>query len=131
MKALSIYSDKAAISLSLLCTLHCLATPILLILLPSFAVLPIEGELFHLLMIIAVIPISLYALTLGCKKHKQFSIAAIGLLGLLSLVAAVALGESLIGELGEKLLTVIGSVLICISHYKNYQQCQKKACSSC
>ena len=132
MKAFSFSSDKVAISLSIACMIHCLATPLLLVLLPTLAGLPIEGESFHLWMVVAVIPISVYALTLGCQKHKKFSIAVLGVIGLLCLIAAVALGESLIGEAGEKLLTVVGALLISVSHYHNFQLCQQQsACSTC
>ena len=74
-------------------------------------------------MVIAVIPISIYALTLGCKKHKTFSILSLGLLGLVCLVSAVLLGESRIGEAGEKILTG-GAILI--GHYKNFQSARIK-----
>ena len=124
MKALTISSDKIAMSLSMLCMMHCLAFPLLVALLPSISALPLDKEAFHLWMVIAVIPISLYALTLGCKKHKKISILSSGLLGLVCLISAVLLGESRIGEAGEKILTVIGAILIAFSHYKNFHQCQ-------
>ena len=131
MKELTISSDKIAMSLSMLCMVHCLAFPLLAVLLPSIAALPLDKEDFHLWMVIAVIPISLYALTLGCKKHKTFSILSLGLLGLVCLVSAVLLGESRIGEAGEKILTVVGAILIAFSHYKNFHQCQhQKSCAS-
>ena len=115
----------------MLCMIHCLAFPLLVALLPSIAALPLDKEAFHLWMVIAVIPISLYALTLGCKKHKKKSILSFGLLGLVCLVSAVLLGESRIGEAGEKILTVIGALLIAFSHYKNFHQCQHlKNCPS-
>jgi hypothetical protein len=131
MKALPISSDKVAISLSMLCMVHCLAFPLLLALLPSIALLPFDKEYFHILMVAAVIPISIYALTLGCKKHKNFSIVTLGALGLLCLVSAVLLGENRIGEIGEKLLTVIGGILIALSHYKNFRLCQHHESCPC
>jgi acid stress-induced BolA-like protein IbaG/YrbA len=70
MKALPISTDKIAISLSTLCVIHCLSLPLLVALLPSFTVLSLHGEAFHFWMVVAVIPISLFALQMGCKKHK-------------------------------------------------------------
>lgn len=114
-----------AISLSILCVLHCLAIPLLVALLPSIAVIPLAQESFHFWMVVAVIPISIYALTLGCKKHKTLSVVMIGLLGLGLLMGAVLWGENLLGEQGEKLLTVLGAALVAISHYQNYSRCKK------
>lgn len=125
MKTLPISTDKIAISLSLLCTVHCLATPILVALLPSLAIINVDRETFHLWMVIAVVPISLYALTLGCKKHKESSVLLTGLLGLACLIGAVLFGESHLGEVGEKVCTVIGSVFIALSHFQNFTLCRK------
>ena len=131
MKLLSISTDKLAVSLSALCVFHCLALPALLVLLPSLAALPIHHESFHMWMVIAVIPTSIYALTLGCKKHNKLSVFIYGLVGLSCLIAAVLLGESYIGEAGEKALTVIGAAIIAFSHWKNFQLCQKHSQCPC
>jgi hypothetical protein len=76
-------------------------------------------------MVVVVIPISLYALTLGCKKHKTLSVMMTGLLGLTLLISAVVLGENYLNESGEKLLTVIGGLLVALSHYQNYTRCKQ------
>ena len=44
---------------------------------------------------------------------------------------AVLLGESLLGESGEKLVTLVGSLLVCFAHFRNYQACKNLECSSC
>ncbi len=130
MKTLQNYTDRAAISLSFLCLAHCLILPLLLVILPSLTVLNLDNEMFHLGMVVFVIPTSLYALTLGCRKHQHYQLLAIGFLGLTFLLGAV-LGEEQIGEFGEKTLTVIGSVLIAFGHYRNFRLCQhKEDCSS-
>jgi hypothetical protein len=125
MKTLPISTDKIAISLSLLCTVHCVATPILIALVPSLAILGLDSETFHLRMVIAVFPISLYALILGYIKHHESSVLFTGILGLAFLISAVLFGESHLGEVGEKVCTVIGSVLIALSHFKNFTLCRK------
>jgi len=123
MNTLQTFSDKAAISLSFLCTLHCLATPVLLALVPSLAALGLENEAFHLWMVLIVIPTSVLALTLGCKKHKRYQVVTYGAVGIAFLVAAIAL-EPVVGETGEKVLTVIGAIIIAFGHFKNYRLCQ-------
>lgn len=116
------FTDKLAISLSLLCTLHCLAFPIAMVSIPSLAALQLDGESFHLWMLIAVIPTSIYALTLGCMKHKRYQLVILGLMGLAFMVSAV-LFEETFGESGEKWFTVIGASLIAIGHYRNFRLC--------
>lgn len=126
LKTLQSLPDKTAITLSLLCTAHCLALPFLLILFPSLLSLQLDNEAFHFWMVLAVIPVSLYALTLGCKKHQRFHLLAVGGVGLLCLLLAVFVPEALLGEIGEKGLTLIGSALIAFGHFKNYRLCQQK-----
>jgi len=122
MKLTQTTADKFAIGLSLMCTVHCFATPVILALLPSFAVLQINGEQFHLWVLAAVLPTSLLALSLGCKKHKRTRYMACGVVGLAFLIIAVLLGQ----EEAEKALTLIGSAFIALAHWFNYQQCFKK-----
>ncbi|PHQ95446.1 MAG: hypothetical protein COB48_02805 [Pseudoalteromonas sp.] len=127
MKLTQTTADKFAIGLSLMCTEHCFATPVILALLPSFAVLQINGEQFHLWVLAAVLPTSLLALSLGCKKHKRTRYMACGVVGLAFLIIAVLLGQ----EEAEKALTLIGSAFIALAHWFNYQQCFKKNNEKC
>ncbi len=127
MKLTQTTADKFAIGLSLMCTVHCFATPVILALLPSFAVLQINSEQFHLWVLAAVLPTSLLALSLGCKKHKRTRYMACGVVGLAFLIIAVLLGQ----EEAEKALTLIGSAFIALAHWFNYQQCFKKNNENC
>jgi hypothetical protein len=126
-------ADKLAISLSMVCAVHCLALPILLVAVPSLVASQLNNEAFHLWMVAAVVPSSIYALTLGCKQHKYYRLIALGGVGLVLLVLAVALGEELIGEFGEKALTLVGASFVAIGHFLNYRLCssQKKDNESC
>lgn len=127
MKLTQTTADKFAIGLSLMCTVHCFATPIILALLPSLAVLQINAEQFHLWILAVVLPTSLLALSLGCKKHKRTRYMACGVVGLACLIIAVLLGQ----EEAEKALTLIGSAFIALVHWFNYQQCFKKNNENC
>ena len=44
MKSSQSVMDRLAIGLSLMCTVHCFATPIILVLLPSLAALQLDSE---------------------------------------------------------------------------------------
>ena len=95
MKTTQVLTDKLAIGLSLACAIHCLLLPILLVLLPSMAALQLDNEAFHLWMVIAVIPSSAYALSLGCKQHKRYQLLILGCTGVTLLVLALMLGVGL------------------------------------
>ena len=124
MKTLQAHSDRAAIGLSLLCAIHCLATPLAIVLIPSLAALPLEGETFHLWMVILVIPTSIFALTMGCKKHKRHRVAILGGIGLSILIAALLVEGFESGEILEKVLTVIGAAFIAAGHLWNFRLCR-------
>ena len=126
MRTIQNYTDKMAISLSLLCAIHCLAFPVVILLLPTVAALQLNDEAFHLWMLLAVIPTSLYALTMGCKQHKQYRLLIVGFMGLLFLVSAVVLGG-----VWEKVLTCIGAGIMAFGHYQNYRLCQHEDNCEC
>jgi len=131
MKNILAISDKLAISLSFLCTLHCLVLPLAIVLMPSLAILPFEDEAFHQGLLIAVIPISTFALTIGCKKHKRYRLLLLGGIGLCILITSAILGHDLLGETWEKILTVIGACLIALGHIWNYRLCQLQKDCGC
>jgi hypothetical protein len=123
--------DRLAIGLSVLCTVHCFATPILLSLLPSIGALELNSEQFHFWILVAVIPTSLLALSLGCKKHKRLRYISFGVVGITLMLVAVTLGTSFFGEVGEKGFTLLGSAFVAVAHWFNYQQCLKKSDDNC
>ena len=124
-------TDKTAIGLSLLCALHCLASPLIIVMLPSLAALQLDGEAFHAWMVLAVIPTSVYALSIGCKQHKRYRLLVMGLVGLLFLLSAVLPGEGVISEFWEKALTVTGAAIIALGHYRNYRLCRHEEYCAC
>ncbi len=118
-------TDKFAIGLSLMCAVHCLALPLILTLLPGIVAIQLANEAFHTWIIVAVLPTSIYTLTLGCKQHKRYQLLILGFAGLSLLAMAVMLGEGIIGGLGEKLLTVLGASLVAVGHLWNFRLCQQ------
>jgi hypothetical protein len=124
-------ADKAAIGLSLLCALHCLALPLFLSLFPALVAIGFQDERFHLLMLISVVPMSLFALTLGCRQHRSFYVLGTGGLGILFLIASVGLGHDLLGESGETVMTLIGATLVSVSHVLNFKLCRSVEPGEC
>ena len=122
-------TDKFAITVSLACAIHCLFVPSFVILSAGFLSITIDNEFVHKLLVLAAVPISSFALIKGYKYHKSSSFLPFGILGLVSLISAVVFGESILGEFGEKGLTLLGSILVAYSHFKNYKMCIKLDCS--
>lgn len=123
--------DKLSISLSLLCVIHCLATPILLVLLPTAFAMHLEGEGFHLFLSAVVIPLSTATLFMGCRQHRTWGVAVIGVLGVATLGLAALFGHDFFGETGEKIATVLAASIIAIAHVWNYRLCSKNKGSDC
>lgn len=123
-------TDKISIGLSMACTVHCLALPVLLTMVPALASLGLNDERFHMWMVIAVIPCSILALVQGCRKHKKYLLVGIVTAGLTLLVLAVFAGEQ-VGEVGEKVLTVVGSLFVAVGHSLNYWYCRKNDKDNC
>lgn len=131
MSNIQTYTDKLAIGLSVLCTVHCLVFPLLLLLVPSLTALSIaDDDLFHQWMIAAVLPSSLIALSMGCKKHGNYTFLGLGFFGVLLLSLAAFWGHDLVGETGEKGLTLFSSLLIATAHFNNHRLCQDKKCDA-
>ncbi len=125
---LSMLLDRASIGLSVICVLHCFATPILLAFAPSLLALPVADEKFHAVLIFLILPASLVALTLGCRRHGDMSVVYWGCGGLIVLLGTLVLGHDLLGDAGEKIMTVFGSGLVVIGHTLNFRACRASTC---
>ncbi len=123
-----LFTDRAAIGLSFLCALHCLALPVVMVGLPSVAALSLDDEAFHQWMLAVVIPISLFALLAGCRQHKRYPVLGLGLGGLAMLICAALAGHDALGETGEKVLTLMGAVVISAGHFLNQRLCRHQQC---
>ena len=121
-------SDKVSIGISALCLLHCLLFPSFMVLLSSFIFVSLNSELIHYMLLFLVVPVSSFALIVGLNNHKNSFIFFIGLSGLAILVSALFIELSIKTISGEILLTIIGSILITFSHYKNYKLCDHLEC---
>lgn len=111
--------DKAALCVSGLCLVHCLALPLLSSLLPVFAGVA-EAEWLHKIFAVLALPISLGAIYGNgfLPERTQKGFAAIVVTGLLLLIMA-AFAEPL--HDWEVLLTTIGAVLIGSAHIWRWQ----------
>ncbi|MFT6957815.1 MAG: hypothetical protein ACJAYC_002831 [Halieaceae bacterium] len=124
-------TDQAAIGLSLLCAIHCLALPFAATALPSLVALGFADESFHMWLIVVVIPLSAFALAMGCRKHRQSRVLYMGVLGLLCLCSGPLLGHDILGETAERALTLIGAALLAAGHIRNFLLCRERDACDC
>ncbi|MBL6689275.1 MAG: MerC domain-containing protein [Pseudomonadales bacterium] len=120
--------DRTAIGLSAICVIHCLALPIALALLPSLALVPVADESFHVFLVWLVLPTSVIALALGCKRHQRWHVVLWGVAGLTTLIFTAALDHDFLGESLEKWATVAGATLVAMGHILNYRHYQSTDC---
>ncbi len=120
--------DKTAIGLSILCAIHCLFLPLIVTLAPASQSFALADESFHQFLIWGIIPISVFALAMGCRRHKSLHVSYFGAAGLGLLTLTVLLGHNVLGEFGEKFLTLIGGALVAYGHLCNCRNCQKENC---
>jgi hypothetical protein len=122
MTKLQVLSDKLAIGFSIVCVVHCLVLPILLILLPPFSGLfAFDDEMFHQWMLYAVLPISIAALMMGYLHHRSYKVFLVGSIGLTLIIISTTLGHGVLGETGEVVVSILGSMIIAHGHFRNYQ----------
>ena len=122
-------TDKTAIAISTLCALHCLFTPLLVVMVPSLSTSLLAGELFHKLLVLVVVPLSVFSLFLGCQHHNRHRVLLVGALGIAVLVMTAIWGESLPSHDYEVILTLIGSLIVASAHILNFRLC--RACEKC
>ena len=109
--------DHAAIALSGLCLIHCLLLPIIIVGLPLLA--QFNAAHFHAQILIVVVPVSLFAFTLGYRHHGNKAIVAWGAAGIAILFIAGTVAHANYGVLADSLLTMAGSVVLATAHYRN------------
>lgn len=110
--------EGAAVSASLICLVHCLALPFLLLLLPGIIGLFARSEAFHYVALAMVVPTALAAFSVGYRRHGAVLPVLMGLTGICCLVIALIPGAH---ESIELWFTVAGSLLLVIGHSMNWR----------
>jgi hypothetical protein len=81
--------DRIAISMAVICGIHCLVTPVLLVALPILATSFWVDANFHLWMLLLVLPTTSLAVWSGCRRHKDKWVLAAAIVGLTILTASL------------------------------------------
>jgi hypothetical protein len=119
------FFDQAAIALSAVCIVHCLAVPVLVAVLPIAAVSFGGGGHFHSVMLWLVVPTSVLGFGLGFRVHGRLGVVLLGACGVATLVAAAVWGHSVWNEAAEVTVSVIGSLILAAAHWLNFREVRR------
>lgn len=115
--------DRLGITLSALCLVHCVITPILLLALPFVSGNYFYHPVFHMFLALFIVPIGTYAFWRGYQHHRKSFILWLGIPGLF-LVGLTPLILDLTGfHNWEPIFVSAGSVLLVTAHWKNQRAC--------
>lgn len=109
--------DGAAVGLSALCLVHCLALPLVVAGLPFLAQFA-EGHL-HAQMLVVVLPLSIIALGLGFRHHRSSRIVLAGTVGMVTLLIGATVAHSRLGLSADRLFTIVGALVLATAHFYN------------
>ncbi|MGN5373336.1 MerC domain-containing protein [Sphingomonas hankookensis] len=110
--------DGFAVTASVLCLIHCLLLPAILVVLPVLATMLAVPERFHAMAFALALPTSVLAIAAGYRRHGRrwpFVVAAIGL-------TLLGMGAFAIdGEVTERVVSTAGAVLLAVAHVGNWR----------
>ena len=109
--------DGAAVALSALCLVHCLALPLVVAGLPFLAQYS-DGHL-HAQVLLIVLPLSIVALALGYRRHQNRRILLGGIAGMLLLVIGATFAHQQLGLTADRAFTIAGSLVLGTAHFYN------------
>lgn len=117
--------DKAAVILSGLCLVHCLALPVFVAVLPFLSELS-SGHL-HAQLLLVVIPVSVLAFAVGFRRHRSWTVVGFGVLGMVVLTLGGTIVHSRYGLSADRAMTVAGSAVLAIAHFFNARRSRHDA----
>lgn len=121
-------ADRAGVTLSALCMLHCAAVPLAAISLPAFGATLAQHEWVHPLLAAILSAIAVAAFVPGYRRHRDKRIPPLAALGL-ALVICAAAGTGL-SEGTEIALTLLGGAALVLAHLLNRSFCRRcRICS--
>lgn len=119
--------DVAGMTASTVCLVHCLAMPVVIAMLPTFASQLFESEWFHIVLAFAVLIFCLLAFIPGYARHHDKRLILIGAAGL-SFVFFATFVARYWGEQIEISLVTVGNLILVGGHLLNRKLTNKVCC---
>ena len=109
--------DKISVLISVVCLVHCISFPVLLLIGSSISALSFFSDhLLHQVLLFIVLPLSYFSLIGGYRTHGNRMMGVPALVGISCLGIGVSFHDYASVEL---LLTAVGSVLLASAHLFN------------
>lgn len=114
--------DRFGISASILCVIHCLVTPALVVFTP-FVGQYLSHDYVHGIMIVIVIPVALWALINGFRKHHQINVLWLGGLGILFMILGMLISDHSLTQ--ESAFMIVAGICLATAHLINLRSCRQ------
>lgn len=121
--ALQVIADKAGICLSVICIVHCLLTPALLLALPAMQFFDWWHESLHITFAVIIPVLALAAFIPGYRLHREKRVFKIAAVGFVLVISAITIPHILGIEWLEAVLSVAGSIFLVRAHLLNRHLC--------
>ena len=118
--------DRWGMVASVLCVVHCIATPIAALALPGIAAT--EG-VTHGLLGVAIVLFATLAFVPGLRTHGKHRVLVQGTIGVMLIWTALLLPEDLVNDAMRDGITVLGGLVTVAAHAFNVVLC--RSCSVC
>lgn len=115
--------DQAAMVLSGVCMVHCIASVAGLFAIGLLASFGGVDEIFHRAMLVLIVPLSAFAIIAGYRRHRRLAVLVPGLAALTGLCLMAAFEEALHG-FWEPLLTSLVGIGLIATHFGNIRACK-------
>jgi hypothetical protein len=118
--------DRAGMTASLACAIHCAVVPVALAALPALGLAWLDSPWVDWSMVVLAMAIALRAHRGGYHLHRRCLPAVVAFLGVLTIVATICL---LKGSASHHYIQASGAVMIAGSHLLNHRFCRR--CAVC
>lgn len=113
------YADMLGMAASLLCMVHCLALPALLLLAPTMTAGLAHDDRTHYCLAMFVTMFCLLGILPGYMQHSQKKVLWMMILGLSLVLLATFASALMLGESLEIPIITVGNLLVVSAHYRN------------
>ncbi|MGI9576306.1 MerC domain-containing protein [Alloalcanivorax xenomutans] len=117
--------DQAAIAISGLCIVHCVASLAGLFAVGLLSTFGWVDEWFHRALLLVILPTSTLALFSGYRQHRRAGMLLSGILALTMLTTLTTFEEALHGSVWEPVLTTLAGFCLILSHILNIRSCRQ------
>lgn len=120
--------DGAAVGLSGLCLLHCLALPFFAGALPLL--MPFAESHLHAQMLYFAVPLSAVAIGIGYSRHRNPRVVLAAITGIMLLSVGATVAHGSLGLVADRLFTISGSLVLAAAHLWNGLLSRRHRCVS-